>query len=176
MIKNTCDLEIFTFNVRDIAVFSKRKYVFDFLRFQSAHIICLQELHVAPGKEKMFRNQWGGRAYLAPVSSGTGEIGILITTRPAGGRGEGGFRPHPCRNFSIVQNSGGYRRETCSTFLSIDLTSGTKISEKSVDKYLRKWRFSDVMFRNFGWKNSKCLKADRLFSFEVKRNRKIQKT
>ena len=83
MSKNTCDLEILTFNVRGLADFSKRKDVFDFLRCQSADIICLQELHVAPGKENMFRNQWGGRAYLAPVSSGAGGVGILIQNKTA---------------------------------------------------------------------------------------------
>ena len=38
--------------------------------------------------------------------------------------------------------------------------------------FFRKWLFSDVMFRNFGSKISKCLKAARMFSFEVRRNRK----
>ena len=37
---------------------------------------------------------------------------------------------------------------------------------------LRKWRLSDVMFRHFGSKNSKYMKAARLFSFEVRSNRK----
>ena len=83
MSKNTCDLEILTFNVTDLADFSKRKDVFDFLRCQSADIICLQGLNVAPRTENMFRNQWGGRAYLAPDSSVAGGIGILIKNNMA---------------------------------------------------------------------------------------------
>ena len=94
MSKNTCDLEILTFNVRGLADFSKRN-VFDFLRCQSADIICLQELHVAPGKENMFRNQWGGRAYLVPVSSGAGGIGILIKNNVA------------CKSINFITNEKG---------------------------------------------------------------------
>ena len=50
------------------------------------------------------------------------------------------------------------------------MTSATKISEKSVEKLLRKWRFSNIIFRHFGPQISKCLKAARMFSFEVRRN------
>ena len=48
----SCDLEVVSYNVRGLSDFSKRKDVFDFLRNTSADIICLQELHVAAGKEK----------------------------------------------------------------------------------------------------------------------------
>ena len=37
---------------------------------------------------------------------------------------------------------------------------------------MRKWPFTDVVFRHFGLKNGKCLKAARMFSFEITRNRK----
>ena len=36
------------------------------------------------------------------------------------------------------------------TLSGINLTSPTKFSEKSIEKCLRKWCFSDVMFRRFG--------------------------
>ena len=77
------DLEIITFNVRGLGNFSKRKDVFDFLRGQNADIICLQELHITPGKEHIFRNEWGGRAFLAPLSSVAGGVGILIQNKTA---------------------------------------------------------------------------------------------
>ena len=51
----------------------------------------------------------------------------------------------------------------------------TKISEKYLEKVLRKCRFSDVMFRHFGSKNGKCLKTARMFCFEVRRNQKNAK-
>ena len=68
-------------NVRGLANFSKRKDVLDFLRCQSADIICLQELHVALAKENIFKNQWGGRAWIAPVSSASGGVGIFIQNK-----------------------------------------------------------------------------------------------
>ena len=83
MNKRLHDLEVTTFNVRGLGNFSKRKDVLDFLRSQTADIICLQELHVAPGKEHIFRNQWGGRAWVAPVSSSAGGVGILIHNKTA---------------------------------------------------------------------------------------------
>ena len=46
------------------------------------------------------------------------------------------------------------------------------MSKKFVENFFRKWCLSDVMFRYFGSKNSKCLSAARMFSFEVRRNRK----
>ena len=81
MSANICDLEIVTFNVRGLGDFSKRKDVFEFLRSSSADIICLQEIHVAPGKETSFRNQWGGRAWFSAVSSAAGGVGILIQNK-----------------------------------------------------------------------------------------------
>ena len=81
MNRNTCDLEVITFNARGLGNFSKRKDVFSFLRCQTADIICLQELHIAPGHENVFKNQWGGRAWFAPVSSVAGGVGILIQNK-----------------------------------------------------------------------------------------------
>ena len=48
-----------------------------------------------------------------------------------------------------------------------------KIPKKSVEKVLRKRRFSDVMLSHFGSKNGKCLKIAGMFSFEARTNRKI---
>ena len=53
------------------------------------------------------------------------------------------------------------------------MTSATKISEKSGEKFLRKLRFSDFMFRHLGTKNGNCLKAARIFNFELRRNHKM---
>ena len=60
------DLEIVSFNVRGLNDFVKRKDVFDFLRNSKADIICLQELHVTSETEKLFKSQWGGRAWFCP--------------------------------------------------------------------------------------------------------------
>ena len=56
MTVDVCDLEVVSYNLRGLSDFSKRKDVFDFLRNTSADIICLQELHVAAGKENVFKN------------------------------------------------------------------------------------------------------------------------
>ena len=83
MDRKTCDLEIITYNVRGLGDFSKRKDIFDFLRSHSADIICLQEVHVTPGKENVFKNQWGGKAWFSPVSSVAGGVGILVQNKIA---------------------------------------------------------------------------------------------
>ena len=57
---NVCDLEVVSFNVRGLSDFSKRKDVFDFLRNTSADVVCLQELHVAAGKENVFNPRRAG--------------------------------------------------------------------------------------------------------------------
>ena len=72
------DLEIISFNVRGLSDFVKRKDVFDFLRNSKADIFCLQELHVTPESEKMFKSQWGGRAWFCPRSSSSSGVGILV--------------------------------------------------------------------------------------------------
>ena len=81
MSSKVSDLEIVTFNVRGLSDFSKRKDIFDFLRCQTADVICLQEVHVSRGNENSFRNQWGGRAWFSANSSTTGGVGILIQNK-----------------------------------------------------------------------------------------------
>ena len=51
----------------------------------------------------------------------------------------------PLANFSKTLNGSRYRREADGTLFSINSTSSHKISPKSVEKFLRQWRFSDVM-------------------------------
>ena len=75
------DFEIVTFNVRGLHDFTKRKDVFNFLRSESADIICLQEVHIAPGEEHIFRSQWGGRAWFSPLTSAKGGVGVLIKNK-----------------------------------------------------------------------------------------------
>ena len=91
-----------------------------------------------------------------------------VNRRPAGR----GRIPTPCRIFSIAQklsrksgrgsefkNGGRYRRETFSPFLSINLTSATKILETFVQKFLRKLCFSDVMYRHYGPKKQQMFEG-----------------
>ena len=82
---------------------------------------------------------------------------------------------NPSCIFLIDSNDSKYRRKTFSTLSRINLMSSNKISEKSVEKVLRKWCFSDVMFHYFRWKSGKCLKASRMYRFEVSRNPKTPK-
>lgn len=109
MTVNVCDLEIVSYNVRGLSDFSKRKDVFDFLRNTSADIICLQELHVAIGKENVFKNQWGGRAWFSAVSSSAGGVGILIQNKT------------PCKFVNMYTNDKG-----SAIFLDLDF-NGIKI-------------------------------------------------
>ena len=75
------DLEVVTFNVRSLHNFVKRKDVFDFLRNSKADILCLQELHVTSESEKLFKNQWGGRAWFSSNTSSSAGTGILVNNK-----------------------------------------------------------------------------------------------
>ena len=55
-----------------------------------------------------------------------------INPRPAWGGGQ--IFPHPAGFSRKLKNAGRYRRETFSAFLSINLTSATRISEKKPSK------------------------------------------
>ena len=104
MCNKPCDIEIVTFNARGLGDFSKRKDVFDFLRSHTADIICLQEVHVAPGKENVFKNQWGGRTWVAPVSSAAGGVAILVQNKTA------------CKFINVATNNKG-----SALFLTLDI-------------------------------------------------------
>ena len=45
-----------------------------------------------------------------------------------------------------------------------------KFRKKSVEFFFRKWRFSNVIFRDFGSKSRKCLQTSRMCTFRVKHN------
>ena len=106
-----------------------------------------------------------------PAEKVTGDTISSLTRATLGGRF---CLPPPSAGFSRqLKNGGRYQRQTFSTFLTIDLTPAIKMSEKLLEKLLRKWRFGDVMFLHFGSKNGKCLKAARMFIFESRRNRKM---
>ena len=98
------DFEVVSFNARGLNDFSKRKDVFDFLRSHTADVICLQEVHVPPGKESIFKSQWGGRAYFAAFSSSAGGVGILIQNKTA------------CKVINMSKNEEGN-----AIFLSLDV-------------------------------------------------------
>ena len=95
MLNASYDLEIVTFNVRGLHNFSKRKDVFHFLRRERSDIICLQELHIAPGEEHMFKNQWGGMAWFSTLSSTKGGVGILINNKTG------------CKAIEVTTNNSG---------------------------------------------------------------------
>ena len=59
--------------------------------------------------------------------------------------------------------------ETYGTLFSINLTFSNKISAKSVQTLLRKWRFSDVMSGDLGSKIGQHSNVSRMRAFKVKR-------
>ena len=89
-----------------------------------------------------------------------------FNSSPAGGQ----ILP-PCRIFSIAQ-----KRQQISTrnfhqyLLQHQFGVYHQNFRKSVDKFLRKWRFSDVMLHDFGSKNGTCLKPSRMYRLKVKHN------
>lgn len=134
MNRGACDLEIVTYNVRGLGNFSKRKDVFDFLRGQTADIICLQEVHVAPGKENVFRNQWGGRAWIESVSSTAGGVAILIQNKLA------------CKFIDVVTNAKGSAIFLCLDIYGVKVKIGNVYGNPDCDDPL----FFEEVFRLAG--------------------------
>ena len=63
---------------------------------------------------------------------------------------QGRITPLPLASFLNNLKRGRYRRETYGTLFSINMVSWKKKSAKSVEIFFkRKWRFSDVMSRDF---------------------------
>ena len=93
---------------------------------------------------------------------------LIRNLSPSHGKGGGG-RFCPSRIFSIAQNGWRYGRKASSSLSTINLMSFIKFSEKSVK------RENDILvtscFATLG-KKAKYLRAPRIHSFEVKRNRK----
>ena len=89
-------------------------------------------------------------------------------------RGAGGVNFTPPREFlRYLKNGGAQRRQTFSTFSYINLTRSLKIWAKSVGKFLRNWRFSDVMFAIFASKTAKVqTPLTSSFLKESRRNKK----
>ena len=90
---------------------------------------------------------------------GTTEVGR--DPRPAGGGGGGRFCPLP--DFL----DGSKTAADIDTKLSIPSPASiwrlsSKLNKNPWRFLLRKWRFSDVVFRDFGSKSGKCLKNSRI--------------
>lgn len=69
--------KIISMNCRGLADFKKRKDVFMHLRKFKADIICLQDVHVAEGKENSFRNAWGHHSVIAAGTNNSRGVAIL---------------------------------------------------------------------------------------------------
>ena len=69
--------KIISMNCRGLADFKKRKDVFMHLRKFKADIICLQDVHVAEGKENSFRNAWGHHSVVATGTHNSRGVAIL---------------------------------------------------------------------------------------------------
>ena len=113
----------------------------------------------------------GGGAESAPPRGAFGRISLWARVNPCPAGGADSALPPPLAGF----------RDSSKTAADID----TKLSvpspasvwrlpskfQKNTSRFLfRKWRFSDVMFRDFGSKSGKCLNPSRKYRFEVKQN------
>ncbi len=61
--------KILTFNCNGIRDESKRRQVFNYLRMKGADIILLQEVHSIENIEKIWQNEWGGKALFSHGTS-----------------------------------------------------------------------------------------------------------
>ena len=75
------ELKIVTFNTNGLGEFKKRKYVFDFLRKQSANIFLattVQETHWRTGTENVIRSQWGFECIVAGPDCASKGVAIFF--------------------------------------------------------------------------------------------------
>jgi exonuclease III len=70
-------LKIISMNCRGLADFKKRKDVFMYLRKFNADIICLQDIHVAEGRQNSFKNSWGQHSIIATGTANSRGVAIL---------------------------------------------------------------------------------------------------
>ena len=73
-------LRIISLNVRGLGNQTKRRAIFNYYRTRS-DILCLQETHGTEKDYKIWRNEWGGRLFLAKGSSNSKGVTILVNAR-----------------------------------------------------------------------------------------------
>ena len=71
------DIRFCSFNCRGLGTFEKRRDVLNYFRQSEYHIIMLQDIHCAPGKENHFRNTWGEDIKIASRSNNSRGVAIL---------------------------------------------------------------------------------------------------
>ena len=71
-------LKLCTFNCRGMQDHVKRRKVFHYLRSVDCDIIFLQETHSSPNDEKLWKSQWGEKAWFSSFSSNSRGVAILI--------------------------------------------------------------------------------------------------
>ena len=72
-------VKIFSLNVRGIAEATKRRAIFDKHRF-NADILILHETHSTKECEKLWQNEWGGKAIFAHGTSAARGVAILTSS------------------------------------------------------------------------------------------------
>ena len=94
-----------------------------------------------------------------------------LTHAPLGGTAA----PPPLEYSRLLKNYVRYRHQTFSTLSDINLTPCLKILSNLVGKFLRKWRFSDVMSCDFELKMVVSYIDRRLIYAEANRKQKVSK-
>lgn len=65
-------------NCRGLGDKNKRLDVFDYMKSKNYSIVCLQDIHIAPGMEDIVRTEWGYEAVICPYRSNARGIGIFF--------------------------------------------------------------------------------------------------
>ena len=102
-------------------------------------------------------------------------IGVEPESFPNLGSARGGVNITPQVFSRELKRYGMYVRPNFQYLVQHESHVFYKISDKLAKNVLRKWRFSNDMFRYFGSYNGKCLKGSRMHSFEIKRSPKTSK-
>lgn len=72
-------ISVVSMNVNGLNVANKRRILFDYLRRSRAEIILLQETHATGETEKIWRQEWGGRAYFCNGSQSSKGVAIMVS-------------------------------------------------------------------------------------------------
>ncbi len=65
-------------NCRGLHDFMKRKDVFNYLRKNGNHILCLQDTHFIQSEESIIRAQWGGEHFFSPGKTNARGVSTLL--------------------------------------------------------------------------------------------------
>ena len=76
---NKLGTRVFSLNVRGINDYKKRMSIFDWIKRHKADIVLLQETYSSIDRERMWRNEWGGKIFYSHGTKHSRGLAVLIS-------------------------------------------------------------------------------------------------